>query len=240
MRFLVLLSPLLLAMADPGPSSRPSGASPPTATASAPTSQSAALIVQPELQAKVDRLVAGLASPSFKERESAQTELRKLGEAAMLPLLKYIDSPDLEVAERVSTLVVRPTNPEVRIEVAYRLLTTGRPHLMEPAVYMLFEEPLVDFEPFARRARSARGLAQAVAEPVVEQLKSWKTQTEIFQRNYERFLKTKPEAAEQQSRLHEGSEVYNAEAAYWQAVGAAEDYLAPKQRSPEPTTKSAE
>jgi hypothetical protein len=245
MRFIAIICPALLALFDPGPATRPTTSSPASAPsasmpASEPTSRSAADLVSPEIRAKVDRLVGELASAEFTVREKAQQQLAAMGEAAMLPLMKHVNCPDLEVAERVSTLIVRPSNPEIRIEVAYSLLATGKSHLMEPAVYMLFREPLVDCEKFAARVQTSSGLARAVCDPVLEQLKTWKMQTEIFRRNYERFLKTKPDAAEQQARLHEGSEIYAAEAAFWQAVDAAHDFYSPPPPRPaSPTTSPA-
>lgn len=242
MRVIILVIPLLLALAEPPTSpSAPSAttSSGAAATSSAPVLQPVESMVSPETRKKVERLVRQLSSPKYAEREEAQRQLRRLGEAAMLPLTDYVLSPDLEVAERVSALVVRPKDPAMRVEVAYRLLSTGKPHLMEPAVYMLFEEPLTDFSRFEARAKNATGLARVVCDTVLEEFAKWKTTTEIFRANYEKHRESKPEAAAHLAHLHEGSQIYACESAFQSAVDAVVEYYAPGETPSPPSGPSS-
>ncbi len=188
----------------------------------------------------VRTLVAELGSPAYRVREAAQKKLAKLGEKAMPHLVEFIGSADLEVANRIAALIRRPNDPHVRIEVAVRLLATGDPDWMEPAVHMLFETPRVDCDLFLRRTAKATGRERATFRPVAEQLATWKRITEFFYRRQEQLLQEqKAEAARKDRELHDGSKLYQAEAAYWSAVEAMEDYAVPKPARRSPATRPA-
>ena len=192
-------------------------------------------------------LVARLGSPRFQDRERAQGELSRLGEAALPILLEYISDKDPEIASRVRALIVRPRDPRLRVRTAVRLIATTDEDLMEMGVYMAFEDPLVDYQPFAKRLAEFSGIERAVLEPVAQQLKEWKEATERFNINCDRWIKEgKSEVVEKHRALHRESMYYQAEAAYWQAVDAALDFGKPGPAAgktttrPSPTSQRAE
>ncbi len=214
-----------------GPASRPTT----TQASSAPTSQPHN---DPKMNSLVRKLVAELGAPAYRVRENAQKRLAKLGEKAMPHLVEFIGTGGPEVSNRVTALITRPDDPHVRVEVAVRLLATADPDWMEPAVYMLFETPTVDYDLFVRRTAGAKGIEQAIFEPVAEQLHTWKRSTELFDKRQVRLLREKKaEAARKERKLHEGSKLYQAEAAYWSAVEAAEEYGVPKPARRNPATR---
>lgn len=222
---------IILSGLVPPPASQPAGKSPITTR---PTTTAA---TQPAVnQAQVRRLVKQLGARKYADRQTAQKRLAALGEAALPHLVEFIDSPDAEIASRVSALMTRPKDPNLRVEVAVRLLSTANPDHMETAVYMLFESPLEDCERFIERTKDAKGIQRVIFDPVAEQLENWKRLTEIFNRNYERFSREKPEAAARILELHRGSKYYQAEAAYWLAVAAMEDFRTPQSQ---PTQRTA-
>jgi hypothetical protein len=206
-----------------------------TRPATAPTSQTHD---DPKMKSLVRRLVAELGAPAYRVREDAQKKLAQLGEKALPHLVEFIGSGDPEVANRITALIKRPEDPHLRIEVAVRLLATADPDWMEPAVHMLFETPTVDYDLFVRRTAGAKGIERAIFKPVAEQLHEWKRITEIFNRRHERLLRdTRIGATRKERKLHEGSKLYQAEAAYWSAVEAIEDYGMPKPARRYPATR---
>ncbi len=211
------------------------GASTTTRPTSAPTSGPH---YDPKIRSLVRKLVAELGAPAYLVRETAQKRLAKLGEKAMPHLVEFIGSGDPEVSNRITAMIKRPDDPHLRIEVAVRLLTTADPDWMEPAVHMLFETPTVDHELFVRRTAGAKGIEQAIFEPVAEQLHTWKRMTDLFDSRQERLLREKRfEAARKERKLHEGSKLYQAEAAYWSAVEEMEEYKVPKPARRNPATR---
>jgi len=217
------------------PTSMPATQPATTRAATAPTSRPHE---DPRTKSLVRRLVAELGAPAYRVREGAQKRLAKLGEKALPHLVEFIGSGDSEVANRVAALIKRPEDPHLRIEVAVRLLATADPDWMEPAVHMLFETPTVDYDLFVRRTAGARGIQRTIFKPVAEQLHTWKRITELFNRRQERLLQeNRVEAAGKARKLHEGSKLYQAEAAYWSAVEAMEDYGVPKPARRPPATR---
>lgn len=213
------------AMSPPeAPASRPAE-SPPT---SAPADDI-------RLAARVRELVARLGDRDFAKREAAQRDLAGLGEAAVPLLVPYLSAKDGEVAPRVLRLIGTPRDPKVRVDAALRLMESGDPDWLETGVHMLFERPGEVIEPFMARAAEARGLLRKLLEPVSEQLSLWERTEKLFRRNYERLRETNPEGAARLLRTHETSHLYNAEAAYWGAYEALQDY----QEHPPPTSAPA-
>lgn len=147
-----------------------------------------------------------------------------MGEAALPYLIDFIGDANPEISNRIAAIIKRPKDPALRVEVAVRLLATADPDQMESGVYMLFESPIEDYDLFVKRTRNARGLERAIFQPVAEQLANWKKITERFNRRYERLRREKPAVAAKELKLHRGSMYYQAEAAYWTALDAAQAY----------------
>ncbi|MCB9853290.1 MAG: hypothetical protein H6819_09365 [Phycisphaerales bacterium] len=199
------------------------GASPPTTSAPATQATSTAT-TQSALTMKVRRLVAKLGDRNYRAREAAQLELKALGDAALPELVESLDDENPEISRRVQLLMRRPENPNLRVETVRRLIATGDPRLVEMGVYMLFKSPIEDYPLFKAVTDESSGVERAMFEPVCEQLGQWRRSTEIFESRQERLMAEKPDAAKREREMHEGSYYYQAEAAYWQAVEACEDY----------------
>ncbi|MFQ5429136.1 MAG: hypothetical protein ACE5E1_02400 [Phycisphaerae bacterium] len=167
-----------------------------------------------------------LGAPEYRLRQAAQEKLADLGGTALPVLADFIDSPN--------------GDPVLRVEIAVRLLATTDPDRMEPAVYMLFEDPIEDCDRFAARVRNAEGRRRAVFDAVAGQLAEWKKNTERFRKRRARLLREKPEAAARELKMQKESKFYQAEAAYWQAVDAAETYGQPVRRLPPPTSRRSD
>lgn len=209
---------------DPSPPTSQTPMSIPTSQATtAATAAATQPRVDPAMRERVQRLVAQLGASSFAEREAAQRELAKLGEAAVPVLIPYIGSDDEEVAGRIAALVERPRDPSLRVDLAIALLKSTDPDWMERGVYLIFDAPRETGEMFLARTGHEVGSAKLVVEPVREQLLSWKQMEAVFQRSYARLLEKDPQRAESLRQMHEESNLYKAEAAYWTAVEALEE-----------------
>lgn len=184
---------------------------------SAPTSQ-------PDDREAVEKLVAQLGAREFQQREQAQHELAAIGEQALHHLLPYVTSEDQEIASRVASILGTPRDPELRVKLAMRLIESTDPDWMERGVHMLFKSPGEVFEPFMERTKSARGIGRVLYAPVREQFEAWKRMDDMIQRTYERVRMKDAERAEQLLKTHAESNMYCAEAAYWGALEALEDY----------------
>ncbi|HKQ47277.1 MAG TPA: hypothetical protein VJZ71_04305 [Phycisphaerae bacterium] len=194
-----------------------------------PTSQPASQpATRPAGRPEIVRLVAELGSPDFKARESAHRQLAAMGDAVSVELIEYIADPDEEIASRVVALLGKPKDPALRVEVAVRLLSTADPDWMERGVHLLFESPAEIIERFFDRTKDARGVERVIFDIVGERLRSWKKMDDIFQANYARAKEKNPEAAERLLQSNRESNLYDAEAAYWSAVEAVEDYRDPQ------------
>lgn len=201
-------------------------------TASAPASQrsdAATSRPQPDqsIEGRLRKLILRLGSADYRQRERAQGEIRRLGESAMPVICEYLSDPNPEIADRVFALVRRPRDAGNRIELAVRLLATGKPDRMERGVYMIFESPMTDYDLFVARTAGAKGLEQVIFEPVAEQMKNWRDQTVLFEKRQE-MLQSEGKRAQalREREMHEAGMYYEAEAAYWTAVDAAQEYRA--------------
>lgn len=245
----LVIASLLLTAAGPPPTKRaatqPGARAPigrPTTrpvTGRATTTQPTAATRPPNAES-IRRLVLQLGAPEYRLRQAAQEKLADLGGTALPVLADFIDSPNDEIANRVAALIRRPSDPVLRVEIAVRLLATTDPDRMEPAVYMLFEDPIEDCDRFAARVRNAEGRRRAVFDAVAGQLAEWKKNTERFRKRRARLLREKPEAAAKELKMQKESKFYQAEAAYWQAVDAAETYGQPVRRLPPPTSRRSD
>lgn len=226
-----LLSLLLLLTAPDGrPTTRPAGHTSSQRPTSGPTTQ-------PATEAVVRRLVRQLGAEQYAVRESAQKKLADMGEVALPYLMEFIGSDNPEVSNRVASVIRRPKSPALRVEIAARLLSTADPDQMESGVYMLFESPVEDYDLFVARMRKARGIERAIFEPVAERLAIWKEMTERFNRRYARLRREKPDAAERELKNHRETKYYQAEAAYWPALEALEEYEVRDRPVHRPTTR---
>lgn len=201
-----------------------------TQAASAPTTQCSDVATSrprndESVEGRLRKLILRLGSQDYRQRERAQGEIRRLGESAMPVICEYLSDPNPEVADRVFALVRRPRDAGDRIELAVRLLATGKPDRMERGVYMIFESPMTDYDLFVARTAGAKGLEQVIFEPVAEQLKNWRDQTVLFEKRQE-MLQSEGKRAQalREREMHEAGMYYEAEAAYWTAVDAAQDY----------------
>jgi len=208
---------MLLAATTGGPATQPAGHTPRSTTTSRPTTQ-------PATEAVVRRLVRQLGSAKYAARESAQKQLADMGEAALPYLMEFIGSDIPEVANRIASVIRRPKSPPLRVEIAARLLATTDPDQMESGVYMLFESPVEDCDLFAERVKNATGVERVIFEPVAERLAVWKDMTVRLNRRYAKLRRDKPEAAERELKNHRETKYYQAEAAYWPALEALEEY----------------
>lgn len=209
---------------------------------SAPTSR-------PEDRDIVEKLVAQLGAREFKLREQAQRELAGLGESALAYLVPHVTSKDPEVAARVASLLGTPTDPALRVELAIRLIESTDPDWLERGVHMLFKNPEESYALFMERTASSRGVLRAICAPIREQFESWKRLDKVFQRTYSRMKEKDLERAEQMRKSHAESSMYCAEAAYWSALEALEDFRQhpiealedePDRRSPSPARSTGE
>lgn len=226
------LLPLFMLLAAPtgGPTTQPTDHTPRPRPTSRPTTR-------PAIEAVVRRLVRQLGAAEYAVRESAQKQLADMGEAALPYLMEFIGSDDSEVSNRVASVIRRPKTPALRVEVAARLLSTADPDQIESGVYMIFESPVEDYDLFVERMRKTRGVERAIFEPVAERLAIWKEMTERFNRRYARLRREKPEAAERELKNHRETKYYQAEAAYWPALEALEEYEVRDRPQHGPTTQ---
>ena len=226
----LLLILVLLASMSGGPTTQPAGHAPGSRPTSRPTTQ-------PATEAVVRRLVRQLGAAEYAVRESAQKQLADMGEVALPYLMEFIGGENPEVSNRVASVIRRPKTPALRVEIAARLLSTADPDQMECGVYMLFESPIEDYDLFVQHLRKARGVERAIFEPVAERLAVWKEITERFNQRYAKLRREKPEAAARELKNHRETKYYQAEAAYWPALEALEEYEVRDRPFHRPTTR---
>jgi len=68
-------------------------------------------LLRPAAQAKAEKLIAQLASESYKDREAATKELVKMGKGVVPLLKKHANSPDAEVHQRIED-ILKQTDPK--------------------------------------------------------------------------------------------------------------------------------
>jgi len=197
---------------------------PTTATSSAPSTTSRPAGPSPVVAAKIDRLIQRLGDRDFRTRERAQRELAALGDVALPQIAANLGHDNPEVAHRLKSLLRRPDDAALRVATAERLIASADPDWMETGVYMLFRDPIADADAFRSITDRSTGIERAMFEPIADQLDGWKRMTELHLRRQETLVKEKPEAAAKERKMHADSLYYEAEAAYWQAVEAAESY----------------
>ncbi|MCA9255603.1 MAG: hypothetical protein KDA33_08185 [Phycisphaerales bacterium] len=207
----ILLASALMGAA-PGPPSDPT-----SRAASQPTTRSAT-------GNKVRRLIARLGHERYQIRETAQRDLKALGDAALPELAIAISHENPEIARRAQTLLRRPNDPRLRMEVVRRLIATTNPALVEKGVYMLFEDPIADYARFRELTDNASGLERAMFKPICDQLGQWRRMTELFESRQAMLINDKPEAATHERNQHADSYYYQADAAYYQALDAILDF----------------
>ena len=139
--------------------SRPVAVLPNNAATSQPTSQ-------PD-DPLIASLIAELGSADFRKRTAAQRRLAKFGPAALPSLIRHINDPSPEIAERIQAIVQAPADPDLRVDLAVAMLATRRPETMERAVYMMFDIPEMCCAPFLARVRSSH-LSASVSISVYE------------------------------------------------------------------------
>jgi len=185
---------------------------------SRPTSQATTSKPVDPLQKRVDILVRELGAADFKRRERAWKLLKQLGEPAIPRLVPHFSHKNPEVRQRVGVLLQRPHDAEIRVQAAVALITSGNPPWIEKGVYFIFEEPLTDYPLLLEKQESLTGIDHAVIEPVLEQLESWKKQTELHLKKQAEYREQgRDEAEAKMAKMHKESLFYQAEAAYWMA-----------------------
>jgi len=188
-------------------------ASPPATTQTATTQPATTQTAR-----RVDRLIRQLGDADYRAREAAQAALADLGDAALPHVVQYLDSDDPEIVSRLGPLIRRPADPDLRVELAVRLIETEDPDWIEPGVHMLFREPRQDYDRLVARTADATGPRRALFDPIIAQLAQWRHMTEMFHQRYEKLKTSDPDAARRMRAMHAESELYQAEAAYWTAV----------------------
>ncbi len=215
--FLILLASLTAAGPAMPPSSQPT--------------------TQPFARSIVDHLISELGSPDFKTREAAHHRLAEMGDQANAELVEHVTDSNEEIATRSVALLGKPKDPALRVELAVRLLSTADPDWMEKGVYLLFDSPREIFDLYLSRTKDARGVERVIHDIVGEQLRSWKRNDDVFQRNFARIQEKNPAAAERLQQSQHDSNLYDAEAAYWSAVEAVADYRDPDRADRRVTTR---
>lgn len=202
-----------------------------TTTSATRTTSSATTI-----NAKIEGLIRRLGDREFRVRERAQQDLAALGEAALPYIAANLQHKDPEIAQRLGRLVRRPDDPALRIQTVEKLIASADPDWVELGVYMLFRDPVADADAFRALTNKATGIERAMFDPVAEQLEQWKQITELHLRRQVKLMKEKPDAAEKERKMQADTFYYQAEAAYWQAVEAAEEFRE-QQQNPAPTSQ---
>jgi len=189
----------------------------------------------------IARLIHDLGASDFRRRNAAQARLTELGVTALPSLIRHINNPSPEIADRVLAIVQPPTDPDLRVELAVALLATARPEPMERAVYMMFDMPEACCERFLRAAGEMKGRDRLVGNAIADQFRSWRGQFEVFQRHYEKTSKRDPDAAARILKMQTDGNIVHAEAAFQTALDALEtaggDRAAPGR--PPPATQPA-
>ncbi len=177
------------------------------------------------LAAEIEGLVGQLGDRSFERRERAQERLAELGEAALPALLARLTDPDPEIARRVIELLPIPTDPSRRVDVVMKLLATGDREHLRKAVLILFQDPGAVDVAFRAAMANQGGLTTAMGAPILEQLDNWRSQDGRYRKNAARNAVRNPEGVARLSRIHADTPAYLAEAAYWLALDARDDYV---------------
>jgi len=185
---------------------------------------------------EIEALVAQLGDRSFERREQAHARLAELGDAALPALLARLTDPDPEIARRVIELLPIPTDPPRRVDVVMKLLATGDREHLRKAVLILFQDPGAVDVAFRAAMADQTGLTAAMAAPILEQLESWRSQDGRYRENAARNAVRNPEGVARLSRLHADTPAYLAEAAYWLALSARDDYVEHATSRPARTT----
>lgn len=170
----------------------------------------------------IESLIAELGASDFRRRTAAQNRLIELGAAALPGLIRHVNDPSPEIAERVQAIVQVPVDPEMCVDLAVALLATRRPEKMERGVYMMFDKPELCCELFLARVSGMQGRDRAVGEAVAEQFRTWRGQYTVFLRHYEKMRKRSEESAAKILKLQTDGNAVNAEAAYQLALEALE------------------
>lgn len=182
---------------------------------------------RPVSRSVVEHLIAELGSPDFKTREAAHRRLAEMGDEVNAELVKHVTDANEEIATRIVALLGKPKDPALRVELAVRLLSTADPDWMEKGVYLLFDSPREILDLYQSRTKDARGVERVIHDIVGEQLRTWKRNDDVFQKNYLRIQRKNPAAAERLRQSQGESNYYDAEAAYWSVVDAVADYHDP-------------
>lgn len=207
---------------SPTPATRPVSTQPRFATtATAGGFGEAASVLQ-----SAESLVAQLGDPRFERREAAQRQLRELGEAALPVLLAHLADPDEEVARRIADVLPIPRDGTRRVDVAMRLLSTGRREHLRQAVVILFMDPAAVVEEFRRASAAERGVAAAMCAPILEQLTDLIRRDELHRKTIAETRRRNPAGAERVDASHAETRALMAETAYWLALDARDEYLA--------------
>lgn len=170
----------------------------------------------------IAQLISELGSSDFRIRNAAQARLKELGATALPSLIKHVNNPSPEIANRVMALVQTPKDAGLRVELAVALLATRRHEPMERAVYMMFDSPEACCELFIDAVPAMTGRDRLVGNAIAEQFRSWRRQFDIFKRQYD---KIRPRDADSAERLLAGEikgRAYHAEAAFQMGLDALE------------------
>lgn len=192
----------------------------PALPAAAPTTGPA---TQPAA-AEIERIIRQLGDRRFAKREAAQRDLAAIGEAALPHLLPHLRDADPEIARRVFEALPMPGDPRHRVELVMALLATGDRDHLRRAVVILFQDPAAMDAPFREAAAEATGLAAAVAAPILEQLADWRAQDQRYRANAAAHSERNPEGVARLARMHAESPAFLAEAAFWMALDARDEY----------------
>ena len=175
---------------------------------------------RPASDAHIRDLIRQLAAPNFRERDAAQRRLSELGAAALPTLIEFVNDPDPEIATRVSSILRPPADPALRVRLALAWIRTLKAEQVERAVYMVFDDAEHCDAAFNAAAKELDGPAGRAAAAVAGRLAGWRRQHEVFLKTYERARKRNPESAERLAKTQVDSKLYQAEAAYWEAMEA--------------------
>jgi len=170
----------------------------------------------------IESLIAELGATDFRRRTAAQKRLTELGAAALPGLIRHINNPSPEIAERVQAIVQVPVDPSMRVDLAVALLATRRPEAMERAVYMMFDTPEPCYEPFVARVAAMKGRDRVVGEAIAEQYRAWHGHYLAFKRNNEKSRNRSEEATANLKKLQAETTLVHAEAAFQLGLEALE------------------
>lgn len=170
----------------------------------------------------IESLITELGATDFRRRTAAQKRLTELGAAALPGLIRHINNPSPEIAERVQSIVQTPVDPSMRVDLAVALLATRRPEAMERAVYMMFDTPEPCYEPFVARVATMKGRDRVVGEAIAEQYRAWHGHYLAYKRNNEKSRNRSEEATAHLKKLQTETTLVHAEAAFQLGLEALE------------------